>query len=191
MACPATREAVLERGECPLCDQPASAHTSEQPDRPPPDPLVVACRAKFEDAGCIDGQQRKDWQDDGTFDGQTIVCDCCYIAIMPLTRSGQANTDEVPLAITRLRDTLAFLAGQESISAIEALAADAEGQAATAGADTSLHRSASYLGQLARREAARRKGEPIKPLLALAGSTARVPAPVRNLMDVPPGGDAA
>jgi hypothetical protein len=35
MACPATREAVLERGECPLCDYGPEAHRSERP--VPPD----------------------------------------------------------------------------------------------------------------------------------------------------------
>jgi hypothetical protein len=33
--------------------------------------------------------------DDGTFDGDTIVCDACYVGLMPFTDSGRALRAEL------------------------------------------------------------------------------------------------
>lgn len=41
--------------------------------------------------------------DDGTWDGQTIICDPCYVTLMPLTPSGRGLTHELPNAIALAR----------------------------------------------------------------------------------------
>ena len=72
-------------------------------------PEKLVCRAKISPA-CYDGQDGKqlfgdDWgmAEDGTYDGETIICDPCYIALMPYTPSGKALGSELPAALERAR----------------------------------------------------------------------------------------
>lgn len=70
---------------------------------------LIRCRARIADA-CLNGRDElivsKDFkmQDDGTWDGQSIVCDPCYAALMPHTASGKALQEEIPAAIAKLRE---------------------------------------------------------------------------------------
>jgi hypothetical protein len=41
--------------------------------------------------------------EDGTYDGESIVCDACYVALMPLTPSGMGLNHELPAAIEQAR----------------------------------------------------------------------------------------
>lgn len=73
----------------------------------------ITCRAKLVGA-CLHGKDTyqqfgepdRPMSDDGTFDGESIVCDPCYIALMPYTPSGRALTHEVELGITHARNAL-------------------------------------------------------------------------------------
>jgi hypothetical protein len=74
-------------------------------------PALIRCRAKLV-AHCYDGDptERQFDEDapmhlDNTYSQATdsIVCDPCYIAIMPFTKSGQALTEEMPEAIEHYR----------------------------------------------------------------------------------------
>lgn len=71
--------------------------------------MVIRCRAKVT-AECLDG--KPSWRqfgedlplsEDGTFDGSTIVCDPCYIRLMPLTPSGQGLHHELDDAIKKAK----------------------------------------------------------------------------------------
>jgi hypothetical protein len=73
----------------------------------------IKCRARIS-ARCLDGQPtRKQFGEDlpmgedGTYDGQTIVCDACYVALVPLTPSGQGLNRELSDAIRRAREARA------------------------------------------------------------------------------------
>jgi len=66
---------------------------------------IISCRARVA-SSCLDGQPtRKQFGDnlpmaeDGTYDGASIVCDACYIALMPLTPSGRGLNHELGAAI--------------------------------------------------------------------------------------------
>jgi hypothetical protein len=54
------------------------------------------CRAQVHEA-CEDGVQSRHWRDDGTFDGATVVCDPCYIAL------GTPVNEDLPAAIERAK----------------------------------------------------------------------------------------
>ncbi len=43
------------------------------------------------------------WRDDGTYDGETIICDPCYLAVMKASPSGKALTEEIPEALRQAR----------------------------------------------------------------------------------------
>lgn len=51
--------------------------------------------------------------EDGTYDGESIVCDACYVKLCPLTKSGAACADELPGAIRLYHENVAFLRKQE------------------------------------------------------------------------------
>jgi hypothetical protein len=62
---------------------------------------IIICRAKVND-DCLDATELEGdnhVEEDGTYDGESIVCDSCYISIMPFSKSGQALTDEIDSAI--------------------------------------------------------------------------------------------
>lgn len=73
---------------------------------------LIRCRAKTHPL-CLDGKptsRQFDGEDlsmdeDGTFDGESIVCDMCYVALMPLTPSGRGLHHELPAAIEKARGT--------------------------------------------------------------------------------------
>jgi len=70
---------------------------------------TIICRARIsqacqhdwasEDAYGEDEQMR----DDGTWDGETVVCTPCYVVLMPYTPSGRGLTEELPDAIEAAR----------------------------------------------------------------------------------------
>lgn len=72
-----------------------------------PEPL--RCRAKVA-AMCLDGAAQirvygpgEHMEDDGTWDGHSVVCHWCYAAIMPHTPSGKALKDEIEMGIAFAR----------------------------------------------------------------------------------------
>ena len=69
----------------------------------------LVCRARITDA-CLHGKEvargvLADYamEDDGTFDGESVVCDACYVELIPLTPSGSGLIDELPRAIRMAR----------------------------------------------------------------------------------------
>lgn len=94
---------------------------------------TIVCRAKL-DGGCYDGspmtRQIGDhglgpddlpgpdapdlmMSEDGTYDGQSIVCDACYAKLCPLTKSGAALLEELPEAISLYHANVKFLREQD------------------------------------------------------------------------------
>lgn len=69
----------------------------------------IRCRARI--AGrCLDGQPTRaqfgddlSMRADGTYDGESIVCDACYMQLMPFTASGRGLYDELDAAIEQVR----------------------------------------------------------------------------------------
>lgn len=76
----------------------------------PADSRTIVCRAKVSTA-CLNGQSTRlqfgepdlGMAKDGTFDGESIVCDSCYIKLMPHTPSGRALHHELDDAIATVR----------------------------------------------------------------------------------------
>jgi hypothetical protein len=70
---------------------------------------ILRCRAQVVDA-CKDGELSStvgfDYRmgEDGTWDGRSVVCDPCFVALMPLTPSGLSLNEELPFAIAVARD---------------------------------------------------------------------------------------
>jgi hypothetical protein len=124
--------------------------------------FTIACRARLVD-GCYHGTPTRrqfdanlPMDEDNTWDGETIVCDPCYIAIMPFTRSGQALAEEIPEAIETYRESLEFLRETDDI---DAAIAQAEGWVAKHTPGYPAHRSASACLAMARAERQRREKE--------------------------------
>lgn len=68
---------------------------------------LIKCRAKVS-PNCLNGRPASTEappHEDGTYDGmtETIVCDACYVAVMPFTPSGMGLTAELPAAIAKAR----------------------------------------------------------------------------------------
>lgn len=75
---------------------------------------IIRCRAKV-DPACYNGKptstqffgEDEPMTEDGTYltdsEGGSIVCDPCYIKLMPLTPSGRALNNELPAAIAAAR----------------------------------------------------------------------------------------
>lgn len=66
---------------------------------------TIKCRARITDR-CLDGEPTKrqfgddlPMSEDGLFDGETIVCDACYVKLIPMTPSGQGLIEELDEAI--------------------------------------------------------------------------------------------
>ncbi|WP_297775385.1 hypothetical protein [Mycobacterium sp.] len=130
---------------------------------------VIRCRAKLDDVGCLDGEplerqfgQRGPDEDalhpgeDGTFDGSTIVCDPCYIALMEFTPSGQGLLGELPEAIDVYRHNRAYLVDCDA-DGLAAAVQEAKDRAANARAGSVMHASANACVHMAQREIARRE----------------------------------
>lgn len=114
---------------------------------------VVRCRAKLE-SDCLDGQQGPPMQGDGTFDGETIVCDPCYAKACLLTPSGAGLNHELPVAIDAYRQAVAFLRENEN-----PVARAKEAREVYDSYGGSLGVSASLMAALAEREVKRRAGD--------------------------------
>lgn len=70
--------------------------------------MQINCRARTSPK-CLHGVDEKvvyeDGQiEDGTWDGDSVVCDACYVGLMHLTPSGQALTHELDAAIQNARE---------------------------------------------------------------------------------------
>jgi hypothetical protein len=66
---------------------------------------IIKCRAKVTDL-CFDGEPTKrqfgedlPMSDDGLWDGETIICDPCYMKLIPMTASGMGLKHELDEAI--------------------------------------------------------------------------------------------
>lgn len=89
---------------------------------------LIVCRARV-DADCMHGRDGRrselneamegeddDWRDDGTYRvglidptdltsvGESIVCDACYVALMPYSATRQLLNAEIPGAIRAYRE---------------------------------------------------------------------------------------
>lgn len=120
---------------------------------------TIACRAKVHD-DCCDGKPLSvsyedvdDYHDDGTFDGKSVVCNACYVALMPYTRSGRAENHELPRAIEHLRSQIAWLRNHDDPAA---LVAEAEAAMATVQPGCPFYNSAAANKRLAEAEVKRR-----------------------------------
>ncbi len=78
---------------------------------------TIRCRAKIA-GGCADGDTTTmAWgedlsiMEDGTFvsdgNGGTVICDACYIRLMPLTPSGRGLNHELASALAKFRENTA------------------------------------------------------------------------------------
>ena len=72
----------------------------------------IVCRAKIAE-GCLNGRPSAEQfgedlplDEDSTFDGESIVCDVCYIALMPFTQSSRALHHEIDDAIKQARKAM-------------------------------------------------------------------------------------
>lgn len=69
----------------------------------------IVCRARVS-ADCYHGKPTRTQfnadlplAEDGTYDGGSIVCDACYVRLMPLTPSGRGLNSELNVAIEEAR----------------------------------------------------------------------------------------
>ncbi len=69
---------------------------------------TVTCRAGVHSACYHGAEVTATYADDGTYRSgdHSIVCDPCYLMLIPFTRSGAALLDELPAAIDHVRATL-------------------------------------------------------------------------------------
>ena len=81
----------------------------DEPLEPDKSGHVIRCRARVHER-CYDGRPTEvqfdedlPMSEDGTWDGETIVCDACYVALMPHTASGRGLRHELDGAIAKLR----------------------------------------------------------------------------------------
>jgi hypothetical protein len=73
-------------------------------------PNIVACRARIAQ-GCTDGKPTLEefgedlpLEEDGTYQDGSIICNSCYIRLMPHTPSGQGLLHELPAAIQKFHN---------------------------------------------------------------------------------------
>lgn len=73
--------------------------------------MNVACRAQVSET-CDNGKDERivygpdeTQQDDGTWDGGTVVCDPCYVLLMPYSASGQLLEHEIRSTIRAYQKT--------------------------------------------------------------------------------------
>jgi hypothetical protein len=128
---------------------------------------VIRCRARLADVDCYDGSptSRQFGEEDGdlpmsydgTYDGSTIVCDACYIALMPFTPSQQGLHGELTAAIDHYERMLTFARAHDAPQEL-VLEADRALQDAEQG--TAEWASARACKRMAEREVARRETTP-------------------------------
>jgi hypothetical protein len=118
----------------------------------------VKCRAKLVD-DCYDGREddpEEPMVEDGTFDGESVVCDACYCAVMPFTLSGQALYDELPNGIYLYRENAECLRAHPDPAELVAQAKDV---VARARGGSPRHVSALAALAMAQAEVERRERE--------------------------------
>lgn len=120
------------------------------------DEHFVRCRAQLGDVGCVHGKPTRfqfgddePLSEDATYDGDTIVCDPCYSALMPFTISGRALHEEIPAAIDNYRNVLQHIRGH---ARPEELVEEADGVMEKAADGTPLWFSARASKRMAERE---------------------------------------
>ena len=90
----------------------------------------TSCRAKVSD-DCEDGEITADpMDDDGTYDGATIVCGACYGELMDYSPSRKLLTHEIARAIQEYRDELEV---REAFGRAQARAMAAQDESVKAG----------------------------------------------------------
>lgn len=69
----------------------------------------IVCRARVS-ADCYHGKPTRTqfgddlpMDEDGTYDGSSLICDSCYVRLMPLTASGRGLNSELDAAIEESR----------------------------------------------------------------------------------------
>lgn len=122
----------------------------------------IICRANCSD-DCLHGKPvdpDEPMAADGTYDPATnsIVCNSCYVAIMPFTPSGKALSHEIDTAVGTLRINRDYLRKHENP---DDLRVEAELTASKARPGSSLHRSAEACVEMCKKEIERRKSDGI------------------------------
>lgn len=125
---------------------------------------LISCRAQLGDGECYHGSptarqfgedgvpQRQDGTfETNTFGGETIVCDACYLRIMPFTRSGAAQHHEIAEAIHTYRGSLAKVRSVDDAE-LASMRADAARWRDASSAGSPRHASANASVALADRE---------------------------------------
>jgi hypothetical protein len=129
---------------------------------------TIRCRAKLGDVECMDGQlmtfvnednelEAIEPSDDGTYESEsgTIVCDACYVALMPFTLSQRALNEELDEAIGVYRLQLNHVREQDD-DVLLLLRKQAAEQATGARMGSPRWASARACAQMAQREIDRR-----------------------------------
>jgi len=120
---------------------------------------AIICRAHLVE-DCAFGRPQdpeQSMEDDGTYDGHSIVCDACYCAVMPFTPSGQALNHELPEAIRVYSSNATYLRLHPDPAE---LVAQAERDMEIARPGSPYHESARACRAMATREVQRRAAEP-------------------------------
>lgn len=120
----------------------------------------VRCRARLVN-DCAHGRPENPEEpmpEDGTFDGESVVCWACYVAVMPFTPSGQALNEELPAGIRIYRENAEYARAHPNP---ELLALDAEAVVGASRAGSPRHVSAAAAAAMARAEVARRAALPL------------------------------
>ena len=65
----------------------------------------LKCRAQLSPV-CEHGDdehEENEMAEDGTFDGETVICTSCYVFLMPHTPSGRGLNHELDVAVRKLK----------------------------------------------------------------------------------------
>jgi hypothetical protein len=130
---------------------------------------LIHCRAKIS-ASCEDGQEwdaevAPDQSGDGTYvpgddatdhEQGTVVCDPCYVFVMPWTPSGVGLNPELPDAIDQARGALEFIKKAENDDLTKTID-DASKSMTDTHASHPLYRSAQTVRALCEQELQRRQ----------------------------------
>lgn len=122
--------------------------------------LDIVCRARL-DSDCLHGvagDPDAPMPEDGTWDGKSIICDPCYIRLMPFTKSGQALHHELDEAILVYASNLAHVRQHPHPAT---LVAEAEAARDRATPGSPWHNSSSACVAMAKAEVEHREKETV------------------------------